>query len=130
MSPVAAHLARGAAAAELGPPCTSLVQLDWPQPRKTTDQVIGEILLTDSFGNLITNIDERDVAALAPSASLAVDCGGHEIRGIVPTYGAAMEGELVALFDSQGRLEIAKVGGSARAELRIEAGEQVIVYQP
>jgi len=101
--------------------------LDWPQPKKSSSAIAGDILYIDSFGNLITNIAQNDVQALGNPASLIVDCSGRQIRGIVPTYGAAMHGEFVALFDSQGRLEIAKVGGNAARELSMQVGEAVVV---
>jgi S-adenosyl-L-methionine hydrolase (adenosine-forming) len=130
IAPVAAHLAGGVESKKLGPLRETLVMLDWPQPQKSSSGVVGEVLLVDSFGNLITNIGCDDVAAIAEPAALVVDCGGRQIHGVVPTYGAALAGEIVALFDSQGRLEIAKVGGSAARELHIEAGERVVVTQP
>jgi len=129
MAPVAAHLASGRDPVELGPRLASLVALDWPEPRKSTSRIDGQVLVVDSFGNLITNIRREDVAALGEPRSLTIDCSGRLIRGIVPTYGAALPGEIVALFDSQGRLEIAKVGGNAAAELLMRAGEAVTVMQ-
>jgi S-adenosylmethionine hydrolase len=128
-APVAAHLARGIDPNELGPACDALLMLDWPEPRISASHIAGEVLLVDSFGNLISNIRREQIAALGEPASIAIDCGGHEIRGIVPTYGAAMAGEIIALFDSQGRLEIAKVGASAARDLCIEAGEPVVASQ-
>jgi S-adenosylmethionine hydrolase len=130
MAPVAAHLAGGVDPRKLGSMRESLVMLEWRGPRKSSSGVSGEVLLIDSFGNLITNIESEDVAPLGEPASLAVDCGGRKIRGIVPTYGAALAGEIVALIDSQGRLEIAKVAGNAAKELQIEAGEPIVVSQP
>ena len=66
---------------------------------------------------------------LGDNASLAIECGGHTVRGIVHTYGAAMPGELVALLDSQSRLELAVVNGNAARELHVTEGEPVIVSQ-
>jgi len=130
MAPVAAHLANGLDPKKLGSGRETIVMLDWPQPQKSSSGVVGEVLLVDSFGNLITNINADDLETLGEPSSLVVDCGGHNILGIVPTYGAALAGEVVALFDSQGRLEIAKVEGSAARELHIEAGERVAVTKP
>jgi S-adenosylmethionine hydrolase len=100
---------------------------DWPQLKKTASQVHGEVLIVDSFGNLITNIERADIAALGSQANLNIRCGSRKIRGIVHTYGAAMTGEAIALFDSQDRLEIAVVGGSAAEQLKIAQGQPVVV---
>ncbi len=128
MAPVAAHLARGIDPAKLGPALHELVMLDWPKPRKSARGLAGVVLYVDSFGNLITNVRREEVLELAEPSAMIVACGGRKIRGIVPTYGAAMAGEMIALFDSQGRLEIAKVGASAARALGIEAGEPVNVH--
>jgi S-adenosylmethionine hydrolase len=129
MAPVAAHLADGINPAKLGPQDGSLLILEAPQPQESSRGIAGEVLLIDSFGNLITNIDRESVAVLGNPTTLTIDCGDGQVRGVVPSYGAGLNGELVVLFDSQGRLEIAKVGGSAAKELQIQAGEPVIVSQ-
>jgi hypothetical protein len=127
MAPVAAHLACGVDPKKLGYGQDSMLMLDWPEAKKSAGGVAGEVLYIDSFGNLITNIHHEDVTAIGEPTSLVVDCGGRKVRGIVATYAAALAGEVVALFDSQGRLEIAKVDGNAATELHIEPGEQVVV---
>jgi S-adenosylmethionine hydrolase len=129
MAPVAAHLAAGINPRKLGPQDGSLLILETPEPQASSHGVAGEVLFIDSFGNLITNIGRDSVAALGNPTTLTIDCGDGQVRGVVPSYGAGLRGELVVLFDSQGRLEIAKVGGSAAKELQIQAGEPVIVSQ-
>lgn len=127
MAPVAARLAAGLNPVELGPRCESPAAIDWPVVRQANNQVRGEVLIVDSFGNAITNIEQADLAALDETSSLVVRCKNRQIRGIVTTYGAAMTGEVVALFDSQGRLEIAVVGGSAETALGLTPGQAVVV---
>jgi S-adenosyl-L-methionine hydrolase (adenosine-forming) len=129
-APVAAHLANGLDPADLGPARDELFLLDWPEPRKSSSRIAGEVLYVDSFGNLVTNIMAADIAALGRPASLVVECGGREVRGLVRSYAAAMTGEFVALLDSQGRLEIAVVNSSAARELHLDVGEPVVVSQP
>jgi S-adenosylmethionine hydrolase len=130
LAPVGAHLAAGIDFQDLGPPQTGIVMLDWPESRRTQDGIAGEVILIDSFGNLISNIERSDVESLGRSNSLLVDCGGYLTRGVVPTYAAAMNGEIVALFDSQGRLEVAKVGGSAAEQLQMRVGDSIVVRLP
>lgn len=127
LAPVAAHLARGLDPDRLGPPLAQLVQLPWPLPIPEPGAVVGEVLYVDSFGNAITNLRPPDLAAVGGPANLVIECGGRQIRGLVRTYGDANAGEAVALFDSQGRVEIAVAGGSAAKQLRITAGMPVRV---
>jgi len=128
LAPVAAHLAGGLDPAELGPPVDRLEMLECSLPRKDGSRIVGEVLYVDSFGNLITNIGAGELAALGEPSRVTVECGGREIAGIVPTYGSALPGELLALLDSQGRLEIAVAHGSAARTLLVRAGEPALVY--
>jgi S-adenosyl-L-methionine hydrolase (adenosine-forming) len=128
VAPVAAHLAMGIEPSDLGPVHDELVTIDWPQPKKAGRSVTGEVLYVDSFGNLITNIHAPDAVPLGNATSFRIELGGRTIRGVIRTYGAALAGELVALFDSQGRLEIAIVEGNAARDLQVQAGEPVVVH--
>jgi S-adenosyl-L-methionine hydrolase (adenosine-forming) len=130
MAPAAAHVVNGVDARKLGNLCNELMMIEWPVVVRDSGGVTGEVLFVDSFGNLITNISGQELEAIGRPPSLVVDCGGRKIRGIVPTYGAALEEEIVALIDSQGRLEIAKVGGNAARELKLDVGQPVRVSQP
>jgi len=130
MAPVAAHLAHDLDPRKLGPVQSSIEMLAWPQAAKSAGGLTGTVIYVDSFGNLITNLKRADVLAIGAPSSLIIDCGGLKIAGIMPTYGAALPHELIALFDSQGRLEIAKVSANAAVELGLGVGEKVTVMQP
>jgi Uncharacterized conserved protein len=127
LAPVAAHLALGVDPVQLGPALDTCVMLDAALPQKSRKGVRGEVLYVDSFGNLITNLTRDDFSDLGDMARLTVECAGRAIRGLIPTYGAAIPGELVALLDSQGRLEIAVSGGHAASELAVGMGQAVLV---
>jgi S-adenosyl-L-methionine hydrolase (adenosine-forming) len=127
LAPVAAHLARGVDPAQLGPAIDTCVMLDAVLPQKSIGGVRGEVLYVDSFGNLITSLTRDELSELGDMARLTIECAGRAIRGVIPTYGAAMPGELVALLDSQGRLEIAVSGGHAARKLAVGMGQAVLV---
>lgn len=129
MAPVAARLAAGLGPNKLGPVLNDLVKLTWPVAARSRGQLQGEVLIVDSFGNLITNIEQPQVLELGQPDALRVRCASITIRGLVHAYGAAMSGEMVALFDSQGRLEIASVGGNAAQQLGVSPGAAVIVSE-
>lgn len=127
-APVAAYLAQGGSPDEIGSPTERLeVRLDWPEPHLELGRITGQVLYVDSFGNLITNITGELLARLGDPSSLTARCGDRQIQGMVTSYGAALPGELVALLDSQGRLEIAEVGGSAARTLGVAAGAEILV---
>ena len=55
-SPAAAHLSLGAAAESFGPPLQELVWLPFPQPSVQGNQIAGQVIYVDHFGNLVTNV--------------------------------------------------------------------------
>jgi S-adenosyl-L-methionine hydrolase (adenosine-forming) len=126
-APVAAHLSRGIELTEFGPPLDwELILLPADRPEVKGDEIHGHIARTDSFGNLITNID----TSLIPEAvrpRVAIEVGMQRIDGISRFYGEKQPGELLALFGSSGRLEIAIRDGHAGQTLAAWSGDEVIV---
>ena len=97
-APVAAHLSRGLSIKRLGPPVDNLVRLDWPQPsRVSAGCVQGEIVCSDRFGNLITNLDEQCLGQLN-RAEAEVFTGRRRLGGIREFYQSVPAGQIVAVF--------------------------------
>ena len=73
----------------------------------------------DHFGNLITALvpDER----MGDLATWAVEIAGCTVP-VVRTYGAVSPGDLLALVDSYGHLEVAVRDGDASKRLGVGAG--------
>jgi S-adenosyl-L-methionine hydrolase (adenosine-forming) len=125
--PVAAHWSLGVDLAELGPPLESpLIKLPLPELVRQGQSLCGEVLRTDAFGNLITNI----AAAQLPEADwprLTVEIGTQRIEGISRAYQDRPVGELVAVIGSSGLLEIAVCCGHAGEILAAWSGDKVVV---
>ena len=127
MAPVAAHVGRGVEPRQLGSVQANMIQLDWPAVSVTDRSVTGTVLVIDHFGNLITNITRSMLPAPSPGTLLQVVCDERPCDAFVQTYGAASAGELVALFGSSDRLEIAVTNGSAAQRLQVPPDCQVHV---
>jgi S-adenosylmethionine hydrolase len=126
-APAAGHLAKGVALVALGKGVTTYRTLDLPRPTVGTDELHGEVMRVDRFGNLITNIDRRTFEQFGSAGSIAVLIGGKEIPRIVATYADAPAGELCALFGSTDHLEIALNAGDAAATLQLARGAAATV---
>jgi S-adenosylmethionine hydrolase len=122
-APAAAALATGVTVSELGPDIDGVVRLDVPAPVRDGGALRGQVIYVDAFGNLATNIE---VASL-PARVARVEIGGRRIDGVVATYGAVAGGELLALVNSWGVLEIARRDGDARTLLGADVGAAVTV---
>jgi hypothetical protein len=127
MAPVAARLSLGLDPRKLGPPAGQLDQLDMPLPQVVEEKIRGEVILIDSFGNLITNISYDLLAGKCTDNRACVVCGIYETFGIYHTYGEQAPGMLVALIGSSGRLELAIVDDNAAARLGVSIGTPVVV---
>jgi hypothetical protein len=122
-SPVAAHLSKGVALAELGEPITDYQLLRWPVPTEQADGVLGEIIHIDRFGNCITNIPAHRMADMNPIVVL----GETQIDNICKMYAEAARGTLLALIGSSGYLELAVRDGNAAERLGAKVGDIVRV---
>ena len=114
-APAAAHLSSGLGISELGIDALSPVSVDIPEPSVSDNEITGEVLYGDSFGNLVTNIPG---AMLGPESKVYV--GRHRIDRISGSYGEAGKGGLLAILGSTGLLEIAVNQGSAKEVLNMK----------
>lgn len=123
-APAAAVLARGVPLEELGPPVTSLVEIDDEQPARRGGDLEGRVLSVDSFGNIITNIPGGWLGELSTDVSI-VAAGRSRTARRVRTYADGGRRDLVVLEGSGGAVEIAVPGGRAADRLRLRAGDRV-----
>ena len=129
MAPVAAQLAGGMDISLVGQrvPRESCVELSKSTSRRIGDSLIGQVVARDHFGNLRTNITENEVRHLPGSEGISLRAGELQIDGLNSAYAERQSGELIALIDSQGFVEIAAVDGDAAALTGIGTGCEIII---
>jgi len=121
-APLAGQLAAGAVRPEeLGAIVSDWKRLHWPSPELGESIVRGNILFSDHFGNLFSNIE---LISLQDYRTWEVRAAGRVVPW-VRTYGEGSHGSLVALENSFGILEISCVAGSAVAVTGLEAGASI-----
>jgi S-adenosylmethionine hydrolase len=126
-APTGAHLAAGVPLGELGTPITDPIRLDMPRPEKTKNGWMAHVTIIDIFGNLTTDLPAK---ALDGRRDVLIRIRGHEVDGIIDSYGHREIGDLVAVVDSEYYIEIAVVNGSAQKKLGAEIGDVVeVIYQ-
>jgi S-adenosylmethionine hydrolase len=91
--------------------------------RATIDEnrITGTVIYTDSYGNVITNINKELFERIGKNQSfeIYVQSKHYMINRIYPTYSHVPAGELVAVFNSAGLLEIAIHNGNAHKLLNL-----------
>jgi S-adenosylmethionine hydrolase len=130
-APAAAHLWCGVKLEALGPPVRDgLTHLELPEPREGVDELRGEVLYADGFGNLVSNIGRDALArfqARFPAMRLSVRIDMGAPMEILETYGDARKGVPLATFGSFELLEIAVRDGSAVQRFAAGPGAMVTV---
>ncbi len=123
-APVCAHLANGVPLEAFGPELPSPVRLPVAPVSRTASGLQGEIVFVDHFGNCSSNIRAADLAGLGP---VRVRLRGAEVAGLARTFGERAPGQLTALINHVGELEVAVVNGSAQARLGVTVGDPIDV---
>jgi S-adenosylmethionine hydrolase len=124
-APAAAHVSRGVPPSAFGERLATFHRLALPKAVCGPGEITGAIIYIDHFGNLFTNIEERDLTELADARLEIVIGGGIRINGIAPHYAAVGTGDLVGITNSWGLLEIAAPGASAQRRTGVKIGDPV-----
>src|SRR5262249_28398327 len=101
-APAAAHLAAGLPLARPRPLTADPVPL--PVPRATSDgeTVVGEVLMADRFGNLVTSVTDKDISILG--GPTVVEVGSRSLGKPRSSYVDGTMAEPAAIIGSAGRL--------------------------
>lgn len=126
-APAAGALAAGAPWRELGAPLDQISRIRLPAAEFAENEVRGEVVHIDRFGNCVTNIP---AAALTPGAKAAVRCADLTLP-LTETYETLPKGQPLALTGSSGHIELAVNQGSAHKTLGINRGARVsLILKP
>lgn len=125
-APAAAHLANGVPPDEFGPQVTDLVKPDFTKVMLKGNVLVGEILHVDDFGNVITNIGEKETARIRGADVVNVELPNQKLKlRFCKTYGEVKPQEPLALIGSNNYLEIAINQGNAAAEFATKPGDKI-----
>jgi hypothetical protein len=129
-SPAAAHLARGVALEELGPPLDpeSLVSLDLPRPVLAHGTIVATLLYVDSFGNIALNLTRDDVEGLGivSGTRIELELAGERYYAVMArTFADARPGDVILYEDSYRNMSVAISRGSAARMLHAAPGQSI-----
>lgn len=130
--PVMADLARGKKPEEIGRPTIGLVQKTMFRPTIGADSILGTVIYSDIYGNAITNITRELFNQVGKGRKYTVHIRSLEygIPKISKSYAETESGELLAVFNASGNLEIAMSNGSLLQFLKIGVGSNIrIVFK-
>jgi len=127
-APAAAHLLNGVKPAEFGPEIREPAKPEFAKVTRRNGALVGEVLHVDGFGNVITNIAEREVAQSHVIGAVSVESPSGKLKlKFCKAYGETKPHEPLALIGSHGFLEISVNQGSAAEKFKTKTGDKVIV---
>jgi len=110
-------------------PTADYIQLHNVQPTLQRNQILGNVIHIDPYGNAITNItkDWFDTVSKGRKFELYVQSNFNKIARINTDYEPHRMGELLALFNAQGHMEIAISHGNVAELLNLNTSSEVRV---
>lgn len=125
---VAIHLAQGLPANELGTPINSLTEASWIMPQESADRLVATIIYADNYGNIVTNITEDFFRKNCKGKKFEINLQvGVKLTTISNSYEDVPKNSFVALFNSDGHLEIAMNQGNLFQLFNYEINAPIII---
>ena len=133
--PVAAFLCNGGSIEDVGEPIDPSMLMPGlvPLPTELNDASRGaglrcEVTWVDRYGNCQLNVGPAEIEPFAPVLRVVV---GDEVRSarLEDHFAALADGAIGAVIDSYGMVALAVNRGSAAAELRLAAGDEVSLFR-
>lgn len=124
-APVGARLSKGMPIEVVGNKVSDFVDLDFENFGIDGPFLVGEVVYTDNFGNVVTNIPEAAVLKFRTLGS-QVEVNGRKVS-FVQTYGFVGQGDALILIGSHSFLEIAINKGNAALQFGLKSGDPVSV---
>jgi hypothetical protein len=127
-APVAAHVANGTPPTEFGPEIRDIVMPGFVKPRKEKNRLVGEVLHVDRFGNIVTNVDEKELELTKTETVVNIKLRNAKLRlKLCKAYGEVEKSEALAIIGSHDFLEIAINQGNAAESFGARIGDEVIL---
>ena len=124
-APVAAHLASGIKPSRMGKKIDNPVLLDLPRPELKNTGLHGQVIYSDRFGNLTTNITDRDLKRCLTSNPPVLRIGRRTLKQFFRSYADCPVGKAGFLINSWNAIEIFVRDDNAQQRLNIEPGTSV-----
>jgi S-adenosylmethionine hydrolase len=126
-TPVAANILNGIMFDQIGPVITEFVDLDFGKFEIRDKTATGRIIYTDSFGNVITNIDGDSLKhVISSDKKIMLFIGDKRLKiPFVKSYNFVKKGEFLATVGSSNFLEISLNQGNAAKKLRVKPNDDI-----
>lgn len=125
-APVSAHLSAGVDICDFGKEIKKIAELDVRKLGIKGDKLCGEVIFVDTFGNLVTNIQES-ILKNFPDDYISITINKKKISGLKSNYLAVKKGKPLAIIGSFGYLELSLREGNASKYFAAVSGTKVVL---
>jgi S-adenosylmethionine hydrolase len=122
-APAASHLDMGVEPSEFGPEIQEAVAPEFAIVKRRDSSLLGEVLHVDGYGNIITNINQKE---MAKTKKVNVKLQNLSLNlTFAKTYAQVKLQQPIALIGSHDFLEIALNQSSAAEKFQVMAGDKI-----
>jgi S-adenosylmethionine hydrolase len=127
-APAAAYLAKGLCPAEFGPEIHQMVLPKFAKITTRRNGLEGQVIYIDDFGNIITNLTEKELKTTKIKDKLNVKVGGTKLGlALCIAYGDVEKGRPLAIIGSHNFLEISVNQGNAAKTFKTRIDDKVVI---
>jgi hypothetical protein len=128
-APAAAHLANGKKLEEFGPRISKILMPAFAKIARKRDMLVGEVIHVDDFGNIITNLGEKELESVGVNSMVDIRLGNSGLKlKFCKVYGEVEGRNGLVLIGSHGFLEVAINQGNAAEVFAARVGDEVTLY--
>jgi len=128
MAPLAGRILNGLNISVLGPRPGTYKLFDLPEPTVEENRITGQVMQTDKFGNLMTNIPGTLLRQTAGRLdTVKTTCGDKDAGPLAKSYGFVEPGTPLVVFNSMDMVEIAVNQKRADEFFDAEVGTPVVI---
>ena len=128
-APIAAKLSLGEKIEKYDEEFKDYKKLDFGIVNNIDGNIIGKVIFTDNFGNLITNIPKKVILNeidFGEEIHIEYNKKIHKLK-FLKSYGYAKKGEILTTISSSEFFEISCNMGNASKKLKLKEGDEIIL---
>lgn len=120
MVPVACQVLQKTPLAKLGQPLRQIKEKSLLEPQASDQSIRGNVIYIDHYGNAVTNVHRKLFEEVRQGRKYTITFRREVLQHIHARYDEVSEGEVVAVFNAAGYLELAINKGPAAQLLGID----------
>ncbi|MGQ0827202.1 MAG: SAM hydrolase/SAM-dependent halogenase family protein [Bacteroidota bacterium] len=124
---IACRIAKGELIEQMGKPKTALLERMPFRATSMADMIRGTVVYIDSYGNVMTNISRGLFNEIGKNREFIIEFARYEISKMSKAYNDVPEGEILALFNATGHLEIAMNNDKANSMLNLKLNDTITI---